>query len=151
MIFQQFIFALHLFETIARVEDYWRQYNVEKDLRIECGLQIDLVLLNIVDLSTKNIRICLNAFGQLCRVGLIDRILKENYIFYLLVLSLCVIMSMFTLNHSVSGGNLSLYVGSPCGSTCMCTRVVFVPAYRMMAPTIKPEIVKETVVNTNSL
>lgn len=83
MIFQQFIFALHLFETIARVEDYWRQYNVEKDLRIECGLQIDFVLLDIVDLSTKNIRICLNAFGQLCRVGLIDRILKKDIYFYL--------------------------------------------------------------------
>lgn len=38
MILQQFIFALHLFETIARIEYYWRQYNVEKDLRIECGL-----------------------------------------------------------------------------------------------------------------
>lgn len=56
---------------------------------------------------------------------------------------------MLTLNHSVSGGNLSLYVGSPCDSTCMCTSVVFVPAYRMMAPTIKPEVVKETVDNTN--
>jgi len=40
-----------------------------------------------------------------------------------------------------------VYVGTPCGSTCMWTRVAEVPAYRIIAPTIKPENEKEIIDN----
>lgn len=54
----------------------------------------------------------------------------------------------FTVSHSVSGGNVWLYgVTAVFGSTVRCVAVVFVAAYRISAPTNKPEIKYKLILN----